>query len=71
MMSPEDRQIATHVLKNILSMYLNKEISKEHFDQEMKSYLQFLLSEKGMDVVEIRELTASVGMDIHVNVHLA
>lgn len=69
MLNNDDRKIAKFVLTNMIELLQQEKFTRQQFDGELKSYLEYLLG-RGMDVVEIRELTASVGMDIHVNVHI-
>lgn len=68
MLSVQNRNIASHVLKNMVDMRNDGSFTEAQFDGEMKSYLQSLFA-IGMEVEEMKELTRSVGLELDIRIH--
>jgi hypothetical protein len=67
MLSPNDTHIAKFTLTSMISMLQDSVWTQKQFDEELKGYLQFLM-DKGLEVNEMKELLASVGIDVDINI---
>lgn len=70
MLNLVDKTIAKSVIFGLIQMLRDKTFSQEQFDREIADYLQSLF-DLGMEVEEMKEITASAGLNLEIRIHEA